>query len=66
MVQDRDWIVSLGDTFATQYSLYVDDDEHTALLHRSSVCPSLSIICVHSTLFLFYIFFFIIFTPADA
>ncbi|KAF3328265.1 protein SHOOT GRAVITROPISM 6 [Carex littledalei] len=34
VVQDRDWIVSLGDTFATQYSLYVDDDGHTALLHR--------------------------------
>lgn len=45
VVQDRDWIVSLGDTFAKHYSLYVGDDEHTALLHRSTVCPSLYYLC---------------------
>ncbi|KAJ3682542.1 hypothetical protein LUZ60_015115 [Juncus effusus] len=34
VVQDRDWIVSLGEAFAKQYTLYLGDNEHCALLHR--------------------------------
>ena len=34
MIQDIDWIVSLGNAFAKQYELYTSEDEHSALLHR--------------------------------
>ncbi|CAL9756739.1 unnamed protein product [Musa acuminata subsp. burmannicoides] len=34
VVQDNEWILSLGNAFARQYALYDDDDEHLALLHR--------------------------------
>lgn len=34
VVQDTDWIISLGNAFAKQYELYTSDDEHSALLHR--------------------------------
>ncbi|WOL06180.1 protein SHOOT GRAVITROPISM 6 [Canna indica] len=34
VVQDDEWIISLGNAFARQYALYDDDDEHSALLHR--------------------------------
>ncbi|KAG6524380.1 hypothetical protein ZIOFF_014289 [Zingiber officinale] len=34
VVQDNEWIISLGNAFARQYALYDDDDEHLALLHR--------------------------------
>lgn len=36
VVEDSEWIVTLGNTFAEQYGLYVDDHEHSALLHRYS------------------------------
>ncbi|KFK36555.1 hypothetical protein AALP_AA4G138800 [Arabis alpina] len=34
VTQDADWIISLGNAFAKQYSLYTPDDDHAALLHR--------------------------------
>ncbi|XP_074355121.1 protein SHOOT GRAVITROPISM 6 isoform X2 [Apium graveolens] len=34
VVQDSDWIISLGNAFAKQYDLYTFDDDHSALLHR--------------------------------
>ncbi|XP_042435238.1 protein SHOOT GRAVITROPISM 6-like [Zingiber officinale] len=34
VVQDNEWIISLGNAFARQYALYDDDDEHLSLLHR--------------------------------
>ncbi|KAI7751520.1 LOW QUALITY PROTEIN: hypothetical protein M8C21_022432 [Ambrosia artemisiifolia] len=34
VVQDTDWVISLGNAFAKQYELYTTDDEHSALLHR--------------------------------
>ncbi|KAJ8499621.1 hypothetical protein OPV22_010173 [Ensete ventricosum] len=34
VVQDNEWILSLGNAFARQYALYDDNDEHLALLHR--------------------------------
>ncbi|KAL7606447.1 hypothetical protein Lser_V15G18817 [Lactuca serriola] len=38
VVQDIDWVISLGNAFAKQYELYTYDDEHSALLHRLSEC----------------------------
>ncbi|XP_030541094.1 protein SHOOT GRAVITROPISM 6 isoform X2 [Rhodamnia argentea] len=34
VIQDIDWVISLGNSFTRQYELYVSDDEHSALLHR--------------------------------
>ncbi|XP_021290042.1 protein SHOOT GRAVITROPISM 6 isoform X3 [Herrania umbratica] len=34
VIQDTDWVISLGNAFIKQYSLYTPDDEHSALLHR--------------------------------
>lgn len=34
VVQDTDWVISLGNAFAKQYELYTADDEHSGLLHR--------------------------------
>ncbi|KAI4319538.1 hypothetical protein MLD38_033124 [Melastoma candidum] len=34
VIQDTNWVASLGNRFSSQYELYVSDDEHTALLHR--------------------------------
>ncbi|KAJ9555338.1 hypothetical protein OSB04_009952 [Centaurea solstitialis] len=34
VVQDTDWVISLGNALAKQYELYTSDDEHSALLHR--------------------------------
>ncbi|XP_028777131.1 protein SHOOT GRAVITROPISM 6 isoform X2 [Neltuma alba] len=34
VIQDSDWIMSLGNIFAKHYELYASDDEHAALLHR--------------------------------
>lgn len=34
VVQDSDWVISLGNAFAEQYELYTFDDDHAALLHR--------------------------------
>uniref|UniRef100_A0A7N0TTV8 SGR6 n=2 Tax=Kalanchoe fedtschenkoi TaxID=63787 RepID=A0A7N0TTV8_KALFE len=34
VIQDTDWLMSLGNVFAEQYELYTTDDEHSALLHR--------------------------------
>lgn len=34
VVQDTEWVISLGNAFTRQYVLYVADDEHSALLHR--------------------------------
>lgn len=34
VVQDTEWVISLGNAFARQYVLYVGDDEHAAMLHR--------------------------------
>ncbi|XP_010546529.1 PREDICTED: protein SHOOT GRAVITROPISM 6 isoform X2 [Tarenaya hassleriana] len=34
VIQDADWIICLGNSFAKQYILYTSDDEHAALLHR--------------------------------
>ncbi|CAI9281085.1 unnamed protein product [Lactuca saligna] len=37
VVQDIDWVISLGNAFAKQYELYTYDDEHSALLHRKLI-----------------------------
>lgn len=34
VIQDADWVISLGNAFAKQYELYTSDDDHSALLHR--------------------------------
>ncbi|XP_061352593.1 protein SHOOT GRAVITROPISM 6 isoform X2 [Gastrolobium bilobum] len=34
VIQDADWIMSLGNVFARHFELYTSDDEHAALLHR--------------------------------
>ncbi|KAK4789666.1 hypothetical protein SAY86_016970 [Trapa natans] len=34
VIQDIDWVISLGNAFTRQYELYTSDDEHSALLHR--------------------------------
>ncbi|OMO81848.1 Armadillo-like helical [Corchorus capsularis] len=34
VIQDIDWVISLGNVFTKQYALYTPDDEHSALLHR--------------------------------
>ncbi|KAI9086376.1 hypothetical protein K1719_031830 [Acacia pycnantha] len=34
VIQDSDWIMSLGNVFTKHYELYASDDEHVALLHR--------------------------------
>lgn len=34
VIQDTDWVITLGNAFAKQYELYMSDDEHSALLHR--------------------------------
>ncbi|KAL6496288.1 Protein SHOOT GRAVITROPISM 6 [Orobanche gracilis] len=34
VIQDVDWVISLGNSFAKQYELYSPEDEHSALLHR--------------------------------
>ncbi|PSS04621.1 Protein SHOOT GRAVITROPISM like [Actinidia chinensis var. chinensis] len=34
VIQDADWVISLGNAFAKQYELYKPEDEHVALLHR--------------------------------
>ncbi|KAL3532002.1 hypothetical protein ACH5RR_005523 [Cinchona calisaya] len=34
VIQDIDWVISLGNAFANQYELYTAEDEHSALLHR--------------------------------
>ncbi|KAH6755393.1 ARM repeat superfamily protein [Perilla frutescens var. hirtella] len=34
VIQDPDWVISLGNSFAKQYELYSSEDEHSALLHR--------------------------------
>lgn len=34
VIQDADWVIFLGNAFTNQYELYINDDEHSALLHR--------------------------------
>ncbi|XP_048320811.1 protein SHOOT GRAVITROPISM 6 isoform X2 [Ziziphus jujuba] len=34
VIQDADWLISLGNGFTQQYELYTPDNEHSALLHR--------------------------------
>ncbi|KAL6987297.1 Protein SHOOT GRAVITROPISM 6 [Sarracenia purpurea var. burkii] len=34
VIQDTDWVISLGNSFSKQYELYKPDDEHIGLLHR--------------------------------
>ncbi|KAI5680712.1 hypothetical protein M9H77_01939 [Catharanthus roseus] len=34
VIQDSNWVITLGNAFAKQYELYSPDDEHSALLHR--------------------------------
>lgn len=34
VIEDPDWVISLGNSFAKQYELYSSEDEHSALLHR--------------------------------
>ncbi|XP_022767246.1 protein SHOOT GRAVITROPISM 6-like isoform X15 [Durio zibethinus] len=34
VIQDSDWMISLGNAFTKQYALYTPDDEHSAVLHR--------------------------------
>ncbi|CAI0469322.1 unnamed protein product [Linum tenue] len=34
VVQDNDWVVSLGNAFTNQYELYAPEDEHSGLLHQ--------------------------------
>lgn len=38
VIQDVDWVISLGNSFSNQYELYQSDDEHSALLHRYVQC----------------------------
>ncbi|GLT92277.1 hypothetical protein SLE2022_101210 [Rubroshorea leprosula] len=34
VIQDDNWVISLGNAFTRQYALYTPNDEHSALLHR--------------------------------
>ncbi|OVA17935.1 HEAT [Macleaya cordata] len=34
VIEDTEWVISLGNTFSKQYELYTSNDEHSALLHR--------------------------------
>ncbi|KAJ8532794.1 hypothetical protein K7X08_015683 [Anisodus acutangulus] len=34
VIQDVDWVISLGNAFEKHYELYKSDDKHSALLHR--------------------------------
>ncbi|XP_073526484.1 uncharacterized protein [Phyllobates terribilis] len=34
IMQEPQWVISLGNAFCRQYDLYTPDDEHSALLHR--------------------------------
>lgn len=34
VIQDAEWMISLGNAFTGHYELYTSDDEHSALLHR--------------------------------
>lgn len=34
VIQDMEWVISLGNVFTEQYQLYEADHEHSALLHR--------------------------------
>ncbi|KAM3689336.1 hypothetical protein ACB098_09G040300 [Castanea mollissima] len=34
VIQDTNWVMSLGNAFTKQYELYTSNDEHSALLHR--------------------------------
>ncbi|KAJ6407516.1 hypothetical protein OIU84_010912 [Salix udensis] len=34
VIQDTDWVISLGNAFTYHYELYTSDNEHSALLHR--------------------------------
>ncbi|KAF9599000.1 hypothetical protein IFM89_033345 [Coptis chinensis] len=34
VIENREWVISLGDVLAEQYELYTSDDKHSALLHR--------------------------------
>ncbi|CAN1275901.1 Protein SHOOT GRAVITROPISM 6 [Linum perenne] len=34
VIQDNDWVISLGNAFTNQYELYAPEDEHSGLLHR--------------------------------
>nr|POE91853.1 protein shoot gravitropism 6 [Quercus suber] len=34
VIQDTNWVISLGNAFTKQYELYTSSDEHSALLHR--------------------------------
>ncbi|KAK7838487.1 protein shoot gravitropism 6, partial [Quercus suber] len=33
VIQDTNWVISLGNAFTRQYELYTSNDEHSALLH---------------------------------
>lgn len=37
VIQDADWVISIGNSFTKQYELYASDDEHSGLLHRYRV-----------------------------
>lgn len=37
VVNDTEWVISLGDAFARQYDLYAISDGHAALLHRCNL-----------------------------
>ncbi|KAK9158693.1 hypothetical protein Scep_005267 [Stephania cephalantha] len=34
VIEDTEWVISLGNAFSEQYELYTSRDEHSALLHR--------------------------------
>ncbi|GAV58925.1 hypothetical protein CFOL_v3_02458 [Cephalotus follicularis] len=34
VIQDSDWVISLGNAFTKQYELYTPYEEHSAILHR--------------------------------
>lgn len=34
VIQDKDWVIFLGNAFTKHYELYTPEDEHSALLHR--------------------------------
>ncbi|KAK1563626.1 hypothetical protein Q3G72_030332 [Acer saccharum] len=34
VIEDNDWVISLGNDFSDHYVLYLPDDKHSGLLHR--------------------------------
>lgn len=47
VIEDPDWVISLGNSFAKQYELYSSEDEHSALLHRYDALFLPFILCLN-------------------